>query len=450
LNLSLNLWETELKLFKLIAVLGVAIFFSNPALALLEIEITQGVEGALPVAVLDFSTNIQADPGTAPGDIIRSDLYRSGQFSPKEGAAPAAQTSDSYKSLIKQWRAQQVDYLLTGHIEQQGADRYRIEFRLFDTLKGEQLLGRSTLTTAKGVRMVSHRISNYVYEKLLGIPGAFDTRVAYVTVQGKEKGRRYVLQVADADGHNPRSVFSSDQPVMSPSWSPDNRYLAYVSFEGHRASVYIQELATGKRQKVSSEKGINGAPTWSPDGKQLALALSRDGNPEIYILDIATKKLTRVTRNRSIDTEPVWSRNGQSLIFTSDRSGSPQLYKKLIRGGRATRLSFDGSYNSAPDLDADGDRIAHVHRSSGRFQIAVLNLETGQVRALTNGKLDESPSFSPNGSMIIYATEDRGRGVLAAVSVDGRVRQILRLQEGEVREPVWSGYSEASGNRTSR
>jgi len=439
-----------LKLFKLIAVLGLGLIFSSPAMALLEIEITQGVEGALPVAVLDFSSNIQDAPGTQPSEIIRSDLYRSGQFAPEEGAAPAAQTPEAYKSLIKQWRSQQVDYLLTGHIEQQGADRYRVEFRLFDTLKGEQLLGRSILTTAKGVRMVAHRISNHVYEKLLGIPGAFDTRVAYVTVQGQGKDKRYVLQVADADGHNPRSVFSSDQPVMSPSWSPDNRYLAYVSFEGHRASVYIQELATGKRQKVSSEQGINGAPSWSPDGKQLALVLSKDGNPEIYILDIASKKLTRVTRNRSIETEPVWSRDGNALIFTSDRSGAPQLYKKLIRGGRATRLSFDGSYNSAPDLDATGDKIAHVHRANGQYQIAVLNLKTGQVRGLTKGKLDESPSFSPNGSMIIYATEDRGRGVLAAVSVDGRVKQILRLQEGEVREPAWSGYSEASRKRTSR
>jgi TolB protein len=431
-------------LFKLITVIALGIIFSNPALALLEIEITQGVEGALPIAVLDFSSNVQEQPGTSVSEVIRADLYRSGQFAPEEGVAPVKQDPETYKALIKQWRTQQVDYLLTGHIKQEGPDRYKVEFRLFDTLKGEQLLGRSTLTTAKGVRMIAHRISNHVYEKLLGIPGAFDTRVAYVTVQGEGKNKRYVLQVADADGHNPRSVFSSDQPVMSPSWSPDNRYLAYVSFEDHRASVYIQELATGKRQKVSSEKGINGAPSWSPDGKQLALVLSRDGNPEIYILDIAAKKLTRVTRNRSIDTEPVWTTDGNALIFTSDRSGAPQLYKQLIRGGRATRLSFDGSYNSAPDLDASGDKIAHVHRASGQYQIAVLDLKTGLLRRLTNGELDESPSFSPNGSMIIYATEDRGRGVLAAVSVDGRVRQILRLQEGEVREPAWSGYSETS------
>jgi TolB protein len=424
--------------------LGFVLVFQQPALALLDIEITQGVEGALPIAVLDFSMQTGTALTDAPGEVIRSDLYRSGQFDARQGTPPLAETTEHYKGLIKRWRSQGVDYLVTGKVEEQGGDRYRVEFRLFDTLRGEQLLGRSTLTTKAGIRLAAHKISNHIYEKLLGIRGAFDTRVAYVTVEGKGKDRRYELQIADADGHNPRTVFSSDQPIMSPAWSADSKRLAYVSFEGHRASIYIQDLATGKREQISSQKGINGAPAWSPDGRKLALALSRDGNPELYILEIATRKLTRVTRNRAIDTEPVWTPDGSALIFTSDRSGAPQLYKKLLRGGNATRLTFDGSYNSDPDVTADGLKIAMVHRGEGGFHIAVLDQEMGLLRVLTQGRLDEAPSFSPNGSMIIYATEDRGRGVLAAVSVDGSVKQVLRLHQGEVREPAWSGYADRS------
>jgi len=433
-----------LKLIRNMLLLGFVLLFQQPALALLDIEITQGVEGALPIAVLDFSMQTKSPLSDAPGEVIRSDLYRSGQFDARQGTPPLAETSDHYKSLLKRWRSQGVDYVVTGKVEEQGNDRYRVEFRLFDTLRGEQLLGRSTLTTSAGIRLAAHKISNYIYEKLLGIPGAFDTRVAYVTVEGKGKDRRYELQIADADGHNPRTVFASDQPIMSPAWSPDSQRLAYVSFEGHRASVYIQELATGKRIKLSSEKGINGAPAWSPDGKKIALVLSRDGNPEIYIMDLSSRQLTRVTRNRAIDTEPVWTPDGSALIFTSDRSGAPQLYKKLLRGGNATRITFDGSYNSDPDITGDGLKIAMVHRDDGGFHIAVRDQETGLLRVLTQGKLDEAPSFSPNGSMIIYATEDRGRGVLAAVSVDGSVKQILRLHQGEVREPAWSGYADNS------
>lgn len=439
-----DLEENALKPIRNLLLLGFVLLFQHPALALLDIEITQGVEGALPIAVLDFTQQTSTSLSDAPAEVIRSDLYRSGQFEAKQGAAPLEETSDYYKTLIKRWRSQGVDYLVTGKVEEQGADRYRVEFRLFDTLRGQQLLGRSTLTNKKGIRLAAHKISNHIYEKLLGIPGDFDTRVAYITVEGQGEKRRYELQIADADGHNPRTVFSSDEPIMSPAWSADSKRLAYVSFEGHRASIYIQELATGKRQKVSSQKGINGAPAWSPDGKKLALALSRDGNPEIYLLDIASRQLTRITRNRAIDTEPVWTPDGKSLIFTSDRSGSPQLYRKLLRGGTATRQTYEGSYNSDPDITDDGRYMAMVHRGDGGFHIAVKDQERGLLRVLTQGRLDEAPSFSPNGSMIIYATEVRGRGVLAAVSVDGRVKQVLRLHQGEVREPAWSGYSDRS------
>jgi len=407
--------------------------------AALTIEITQGVEGAIPIAVVPFGP-----PGaesSVPEDvagIIAADLARSGRIAPAARQDLISRPYEFSQIRFQDWRTLGVDNLVIGKVETVGPDQYRVQFRLYDVFRGRQITGYSLPATASRLRYVAHRISDIIYEKLTGQPGAFATLIAYVISDSKNGQQEYQLQLADSDGYNPKTLLTSRQPLMSPSWAPDGRKLAYVSFEKGRASIFTQDITTGKREEIAGFPGINGAPAWSPDGRSMALTLSRDGNPEIYHLRLSDKKLTRLTFGPAIDTEPVWSPDGKTIVFTSDRGGSPQLYQMSAQGGKAQRITFEGNYNASADFSADGRSIAMVHGEGGRYQIATLDLDNRLLRVVSDGRLDESPSFAPNGSMIIYATETGHRGVLAAVSSDGRFRQRLSLSQGNVREPVWS------------
>ncbi len=408
--------------------------------AALTIEITQGVEGALPIAVVPFDTSrLETELPADVAEIVANDLNRSGIFKTMDRQNLPAQPHYSTQVIYPKWRTAGQEYLVVGRIFQKSSGQYNIEFQLLDVLKQKQLVAYKLPVKKRNLRSSAHEISDIIYEKITGTRGAFNTRIAYVRSQ-KDKARKYILQVADTDGFNAQTILESDQPLMSPSWSPTGQSLAYVSFENNRPEVFVQHLASAKRSKISGFEGINGAPSWSPNGKMLALVLSKDGNPDIYTLNTTTKRLTRLTRNRAIDTEPVWSNKGRSIIFTSDRSGTPQLYQVTATGGKPKRITFEGSYNAAASISPDGKYITMVHGERGQFKIAQLELETGNLTVLTDGALDESPSFSPNGKMVLYASMRGENGVLFAVSVDGRSKHKISDQTGDLREPVWGPY----------
>jgi len=410
------------------------------ASAALNIEITQGVDGALPIAVVPFDTSkLGSSFPVDLAEIVASDLNRSGVLRAMPRSELPATPHYSNQVQYPRWRNAAQDYLVVGRVLEKTPGEYTIEFQLLDVLKQKQLLGRSMPTRKRELRSRAHQISDYIYEQITGTRGAFDTRIAFVRAQ-QNAARKYVLQVADSDGFNAQNVLESDEPIMSPSWSPDGKSLAYVSFESQRPEIFIQHLATARRTKISGFSGINSAPSWSPDGKFLALVLSKDGSPDIYTMNTSSKRLKRLTTHRSIDTEPVWTPDGSSIIFTSDRSGSPQLYEIGVDGGKPRRLTFEGSYNAAPNLSPDGRYIAMVHGDRGRYVIAQLDRETRNLTVLTDSALDESPSFSPNGKMVLYASTQGNNGFLFAVSIDGRAKHKLSDRAGDIREPVWGPF----------
>ena len=418
----------------------VVLLFSQMAQAKLEIEITQGNASALPIAIIPMQWYATGpEPEDTVSDVVSADLYRSGLFAPLEDRDLVDRPWDVESIRFGTWRLLKVDYVVVGNVKDSaGGNGYDITYQLVDVHTQETLLSQVTSVGLGDLRFGAHRVADAIYEKLTGVPGAFATRIAYVSATGLGNDQNYELYVADADGFNPQPVVGSPEPLLSPAWSHDGKRLAYVSFEKGNSAIYIQNVSTGARELVSSGKGINGAPAFSPDDRYLAITLSKSGNPEIYVKDLATGQNRQLTSHWAIDTEATWSPDGKTIYFTSDRGGRPQIYSVPFAGGKATRVTRDGENNAKATISPDGERIAVAQGRGNEYRIAILELETGRMRALTPGVLDESPSFAPNGSMILYATREKDRGVLAAVSADGNVRQRLILTEGDVREPAWS------------
>lgn len=410
------------------------------AAAQLVIEITQGVDDPTPIAVVPFAWE---DAGPAPEDmaqVVHDDLRRSGQFAPVERADMLGFPSQESEIFYRDWRAIASEYLLIGRAAA-GDGGLSLRYELYDVLRQTRVAEGQVDGPLAEARMLAHRVSDAVYEKLTGIPGAFATRLVYVSVTRNPTGKDYYrLTLSDADGARPIVLLESREPIMAPSWSPDGRELAYVSFETGRPAVFRQVLATGEREQLTNFRGLNSSPAWSPDGNTLALVLSKDGSPDIYLLDVASRRLRRVTQHYAIDTEPSWMPDGRSFLFTSDRGGRPQIYRHDLRSGLTERVTFEGDWNARARVAQDGRNVVLVHRRDGQFHIAIHDLVTRRLTVLTDTSLDESPSIAPNGSMVLYATKFGDRGILSAVSVDGGVRFRLPSRSGDVREPAWSPY----------
>jgi TolB protein len=408
--------------------------FATAASAQLSIEITGAGAKRIPIAVAPFAG--EGALAQAISGIVRADLERSGIFRGIDVPANPPLTESSAVNY-PDWRARQADALVQGSVAARADGRFEVRFKLFDTIKGADLSGVAYTMTRAQARATAHRIADFVYEKLTGEKGVFSTRIAYVV----KRGNRFELQIADADGAGEETALASFEPIVSPTWSPDGRRLAYVSFENKKPVVYVHTLADGKRQVAANFKGSNSAPTWAPDGSRLAVSLSREGGSQIFVVNPDGSNVRRISQSGGIDTEPVFSPDGQSIYFTSDRGGSPQIYRMPANGGGAQRVTFDGTYNVSPRISPDGKTLAYITRNAGKFQVATMDLANRQTQVLTDSDKDESPSFAPNGRMILLATVNGGRGVLSAVSADGRIKQRLTISAGDVREPAWGPYT---------
>lgn len=407
----------------------------------LSIDITDGSRTADPIAVVPFAfEGAGLPPETDVSEIVRADLARSGKFFTLARRDIVEFPTREAEVKFGTWRLLKQNYLVVGRVADAGDGALRVEFELFDVARQSRMIGLAISGQRTAMRDVAHQIADLIYEKILGERGAFWTRIAYVTSVGLGQNTQYALMVADSDGFNPQVVVRSREPLMSPAWAPEGRRLAYVSFERGNSSIYIQDLSTGSRELVSSKKGINGGPAFSPDGSRLAVNLSYAGNPDIYIMDLASRSERRLTNHFAIDVEAAWMPDGRSIVFTSDRSGKPQLYEASVSGGDASRLTFEGQYNARATICCDGKKIAMAQGNGNVYRISVFDRATGTYSQISPGNMDESPSFAPNGSMIIYAATEGPRGVLYAVSADGRVRQRLVLADGDVREPAWGPF----------
>jgi TolB protein len=418
------------------------LIYAGMAQAVLKIEITKGVERGIPVAVVPFGLIGANAPPHDIAQVVSADLDSSGRFDSIPSANYLSFPHRAEQVRYKDWRVAKAEALVIGEITEVGDGTYRVEARAYDVFREKMIVGRKfDRVPGHLLRKVAHQISDYVYEAMTGQPGAFDTQIAYVTSERLGAGNSVnYLQIADSDGYAPKTIFQSDQPIMSPAWSPDSSKLAYVSFEQKRSIIIVHDLSSGERSVVAAFRGINGAPAWSPDGGRLAFTSSEAGGADIYVLNLSSRVKQRLTRHYAIDTEPAWAPDGESLVFTSDRSGRPHIYRIDRDGSDLQRVTFEGKYNARASFAPDGRSLVMVTSYDDDYRIATFELETGALRVLTGSKLDESPSFAPNGAMILYATQKGFNGILSAISIDGRARRELKFQNGDVREPAWSPF----------
>lgn len=433
-------------IIKVLKTLLFTLFFCRAALAAeLNIEITQGLDNPIPIAVVPFSwqgtESLQEDVGA----IVSADLQQVGEFRALAPGNMLSMPDEADKVFFRDWRILAQDYLLVGKITHSpGSQLIQVQYEFFDINREQKLVGEVLTGSIDQLRDIAHEISNVVYEQVTGTPGAFSTEILYVSAQFiSPQLTHYRIEKADYDGHRSQVLVESEEPLMSPSWSPDGKQVAYLSFETNLPRIYIQEIATGERRQITNFPGINSSPVWSPDGTKLAMVLSKDGSPDVYVMDLSTSQLTRLTDHPRAETEPSWTADSKNVLFTSDRTGQPQIYQVGITGGFPERLTFDCFYCSKGRFLPDGKNLVHVRRDTredNSYSIAIFNIETQRVITLTDTSLDESPSVAPNGSMIMFATTVGGKGILDAVSIDGRVKFRLPSSQGDVREPSWSPY----------
>ncbi|MFP3372595.1 MULTISPECIES: Tol-Pal system beta propeller repeat protein TolB [unclassified Pseudomonas] len=406
------------------------------------ILVTSGSDRATPIAVVPFGLQGGSVLPEDIADIIGNDLRNSGYYSPIPRQNMISQPSQASEVIFRDWKALGAQYVMVGSIVPSGG-RLQVQYALFNVATEQQVLTGSVAGSTDQLRDMAHYIADQSFEKLTGIKGAFSTRMLYVTAERfSTNNTRYTLQRSDYDGARAVTLLQSREPILSPRFAPDGKRIAYVSFEQRRPRIFIQNIDTGRREQVTNFEGLNGAPAWSPDGSRLAFVLSKDGNPDIYVMNVASRQISRVTAGPGINTEPFWGKDGNTLYFTSDRGGKPQIYKQSVSGGGAERVTFVGNYNANPKLSADEKTLVMIHRQQGftNFKVAAQDLQRGSVKILSETSLDESPTVAPNGTMLIYATRQQGRGVLMLVSLNGRVRLPLPTAQGEVREPSWSPY----------
>ena len=404
--------------------------------------ISQGADRATPIAVVPFGWQGGSVLPEDMSQIIGNDLRNSGYFEPIPRQNMISLPTQASEVIYRDWKALGAQYVLVGNIVPNGG-RLQVQYALFNVNTEQQVMTGNVGGGTDQLRDMAHHIADQSFEKLTGVKGAFSTRLLYVTAERMgANNTRYTLQRSDYDGARAVTLLQSREPILSPSFAPDGRRIAYVSFEQRRPRIFVQHIDTGRREQITNFEGLNGAPAWSPDGNRLAFVLSRDGNPEIYVMDMGSRQMRRITNHYAIDTEPFWGKDGQTLYFTSDRAGRPQIYKTNINSGAVERVTFVGNYNANPKLSADEKTLVMIHRQDGFtvFKVAAQDLETNRLRILSDTSLDESPTVAPNGTMLIYATRQQDRGVLMLVSINGRVRIPLPTAQGDVREPSWSPY----------